>query len=177
MVLKAKEFDLQEKIVNRGVDGLAAGVRNNNNPRANGNQRRNNPGDRNNANGTKKCDFCKRPNHTWKQCFLLLSHARPSTANHARMDQKRDELLAACPAQHRDKYTKWMQQNGGQNGQQPNGQNVDAEFAFPNEQRQVDGRMAMTNPETVANDGTATGNASLLENVTGNVTATLLIRS
>ena len=82
-----------------------------------------------------------------------MFNLRPANANHARMDQKRDELLAACPANKRDKYTKWMRENGGQNpnGQQPNAQNVDAEFAFPGEQRQVDGRLALPNPVAAEN--------------------------
>ena len=157
LVSKAKEFDIQEKIVHRGVDGLAAGARrNNSNQRANGSQTRSNNAHNSNpsSNGPKKCDFCNRPNHLWKQCFLLMVNLRPANANHARMDQKRDELLAACSADKRDRYTKWMQENGGQrsNAQQPNAQNVDAEFAFPGEQRQVDGRVAVSEPVAAENE-------------------------
>ena len=91
-----------------------------------------------------------------------MVNLRPANANHARMDQKRDELLAACSADKRDRYTKWMQENGGQrsNAQQPNAQNVDAEFAFPGEQRQVDGRVAVSEPVAAENENVEVNEAN-----------------
>ena len=108
LVQKAREFDMQEQLVNQ-VDGLNANVQRNGRNQNNQNHGRGNRNDgnvnrngRNNAqnqqngNGQRLCDFCARPNHTWKQCFLLLAASRPANANHERMDAKRDELLAAC---------------------------------------------------------------------------------
>ena len=95
-VSKAREFDLQEKIVNN-VDGLNAGIRgrNQNGRPRNGNREQN--GNRNQQNGgIKCCDFCKRPNHSWRNCFLLLTAMRLAHANHARMDERRDQILAQC---------------------------------------------------------------------------------
>ena len=110
LVAKAREYDMQEHIANN-VDGLNADVRragrnNHNNDRngRNGNGNRNNDNvNRNNGNGNRnnggrRCDFCDRPNHTWRQCFLLMLNARPANANHDRMNAKRDELLNQCNA-------------------------------------------------------------------------------
>ena len=161
LINKANEFTVQDRMVNN-IDGFNAPVRRNqngNNNNRNINNRNNNNnrnwGGNNNRNNNNRfqgdCDFCKRPGHTWRQCFLLLVTGRPNNANHERMNARRDELLAQCQPVERQQYEDFMRRNNNNPGQNNvQAAQAGAELAFPNV---IDGKMALAGPtiaQTVA---------------------------
>ena len=165
---KAREFDVQERVANN-VDGFNAGVRRNNRNN-NGTNRNNGPRNgrndrnRNNNNVQGVCDFCNRPNHTWRTCFLLCTAKRPANANNERMDARRDELLEQCTPEKRRMYTEFMNRNNG------NAAQAEAQLAFPQEAVQLAGQVAEMVP-----GGAQIHNALQAISLPPNVLSTVLV--